>query len=358
MQTFCCKTEICFGSGALERLRQLSATAALIVTDRFFSENGTAAEVGRMLQGAQVAVFDGVLPDPTLSLVAQGLSRLQALAPQVVIALGGGSVIDCAKAMVYFYASALTFVAIPTTSGTGSEVTSFSILTHDGVKHPLVDPALLPDIAILDERFVQKLPQPLIADAGMDVLSHCVEAVCAKGSSPFSTALATEAFAAVSGSLAASYQGDRSVRSEVHIAAAMAGLAFDQAGLGICHALSHALGGAFHTPHGRLNAILLPAVIDFNAAVCMPRFRQLATRCALLAPTDALTVKALIRSLVQLRRALHLPASLQEAGIAPQELRSQADALAHAASLDPCCASNPRPATAEDLKSLMLSVAL
>lgn len=311
-----------------------------------------------MLPGAKTEIFDEVLPDPTLALVAQGLARMQHLKPEAVIALGGGSAIDCAKAMVYFYETPVVFAAIPTTSGTGSEVTSFSILTHDGVKHPLVDPALLPDLAILDERFLQKLPKALIADAGMDVISHCLEAVCAKSSSAFSTALATEACAQVFASLAASYHGDASVRGDIHIAATMAGLAFDQAGLGICHAMSHALGGAFHVPHGRLNAILLPAVIEFNSAACMPRYRQIAARCGLLGATDTLTVKALIRGLVQLRRTLQMPDRLSQAGIPAAKLRQAAAELGRAASLDPCCASNPRPASAAELEKLMLSVAV
>lgn len=338
-------------------MKQLTAHRVLVVTDKFFADSGLAAQVGARIGGAAVEIFADVKPDPSLELVAQGLRRMQELQPEVVVALGGGSAIDCAKAMVYFYEPEVLFVAIPTTSGTGSEVTSFSILTHDGAKHPLIDEKLLPQIAILDASLLEKLPKKLIADAGMDVLTHALEAVCAKDCTPFATALATEAFARVYAQLNTSYQGNTQVRSDIHIAATMAGLAFDNAGLGVCHALAHALGGAFHTPHGRLNAILLPTVIEFNAEVCAAPYRQIAARCGLLGATDTLTVKALMRALIQLRRQLEMPRTLQQAGIAPDALKAQLHKLAETASQDPCLSGNPRPVTVSQLEQLIWAVA-
>lgn len=354
IDTFHCKTEICFGKNALERLKQCRAERALIVTDEFFAQNGLAASIGGRLPNARVEIFDRVKPDPSLALAAEGVKLLQGFAPDMVIALGGGSAIDCAKAMIYFYDQPVIFAAIPTTSGTGSEVTSFSILTHDGVKHPLVDQKLLPQLAILDEDLLQKLPKGLIADAGMDVLAHCLEAICAKNGNPITAALASEAFAEVLQKLPLSYEGDETVRGDVHLAATMAGLAFDHAGLGICHALSHALGGEFHTPHGRLNGILLPAVMEFNAEACAAAYRRLAVRCGLLGATDALTVKALIRALIQLRKKLGLPRSLQEVGI---DIKPKLHQIAIAAEQDPCCVTNPRSATAAQLEKILLAVA-
>ncbi len=358
IHTFCCKTEICFGQDALGRLEQLSAARVLVVTDPFFAQNGLAKRVGSRVPGAELAFFDEVQPDPDLELVAKGLKQMHTFGPDAVITLGGGSAIDCAKAMVYFYESPVTFVAIPTTSGTGSEVTSFSILTHEGVKHPLIDAKLLPQIAILDDTLLAEMPKTLIADAGMDVLAHCLEAVCAKNCSPFATALATEAFARVFAQLGPSYRGQTQVREDIHIAATMAGLAFDHAGLGVCHALAHALGGAFHTPHGRLNGILLPAVMEFNAHACALAYRQLAARCGLLGATNAMTVKALTRGLIQLRRELEMPRTLREAGVAPDEVKRRLSDLAETALQDPCCATNPRPATVKELEQLILSVAM
>ena len=146
-------------------------------------------------------------------------------------------------------------VAVPTTSGSGSEVTDFAILTHNGVKHPLVDPRLRPDVAILDEELLMGLPKSLIADGGFDVIAHAVEAFVARDAGTITDCFAREAFCTAYAALPASYAGRKEVRLKVHRAATMAGIAFTQAGLGLCHAMSHALGGMFHLPHGRLNAI-------------------------------------------------------------------------------------------------------
>lgn len=357
IRVFQCKTEICFGADALGRLGQMDVQRAVLVTDPFFAKNGTAKVVAGRLTGAEVAVFDKVEPDPDLRLVAQGLAVMQKTQPQLLVALGGGSAIDCAKAMAHFYEAPVTFAAIPTTSGTGSEVTSFSILSHDGVKHPLVDASLQPDIAILDDSLLQQLPPSLVADAGMDVLAHCLEAVAAKNSSPFSMALANESFGVVYEQLEASFRGDTAVRADIHMAATMAGLAFDHAGLGLCHGLAHALGGAFHKPHGRLNGVLLPKVVEFNAACAARAYRGVAIRCGVAAATDLLTVRRLCAALQHLRRELKMPATLQEAGIEPSQLRQALPDLARAALADPCCATNPRPVTDEAARQLLLAVA-
>jgi alcohol dehydrogenase class IV len=229
------------------------------------------------------------------------------------------------------------FVAIPTTSGTGSEVTSFAILTHQGVKHPLVEAHIRPDLAILDDSLLGNLPQSLIADGGMDALSHCAEALVAKNSSPFTQALAVSAFQTLTELLPQSYEGDSSVRGKLHCAATMAGIAFDHSGLGICHSLSHALGGRFHVPHGRLNAILLPHVIGFNRSHCS--YLPLGTN--------------VVFGLSRLRRRLGLPQSLKEVGISREALHTALEDLAIATLEDPCTATNPRPVTLEDCKTLL-----
>ena len=182
-----------------------------------------------------------------------------------VLLLCGGSATDLAKAMAHFAKTDALFAAVPTTSGPGPEVTDFAILTHGRVKHPLVDERLRPDMAILDSDFLQQLPKGLIAEAGFDVLSHAVESYAATGANAITDALAQSAFAESFAALPASYAGNVEVRLKIHVAATMAGMAFTQAGLGLCHAMAHALGGMFHIPHGRLNAILLPAVIEMNA---------------------------------------------------------------------------------------------
>ncbi|MCI8524688.1 MAG: iron-containing alcohol dehydrogenase [Oscillospiraceae bacterium] len=353
LQTFSQYPRIFFGSGALDQLTQCRAQSVLVVTDRFFSENGTAQAVGARVPGAEVTVFGGVTPDPPVAVVAAGAAVLARCRPQALIALGGGSVLDCAKAMLYLQDLRPLFVAVPTTSGSGSEVTGFSILTHGGVKHPLVDDALRPDWAILDASLLTTLPPGLIAETGMDAVCHSLEAAAARGASPLSDALAYHAFVLCLAHLPASYRGDTAVRGEVHLAAAMAGMAFDHAGLGLCHALAHALGGRFHTAHGRLGGVLLPGVLAYNGEACAPRYAALARSAGLGAATDRLSLRNLIAAVCRLRDALGLPATLSQAGIAREELTAALDGLVQAALSDPCAASNPREAGAEDLKTIL-----
>lgn len=349
MHTFVCGTKLCFGKNAPELLATLGAKRVLLVTDPFFAENGTAARYASAFPEAQTRLFSEIRPDPSLSLVADGVRVLQEFQPDTVLALGGGSAMDCAKGIVSLGGMAVRLIAVPTTSGSGSEVTSFAILTHNGTKHPLVEDAIRPQIAILDDALLEKLPRGLIAETGMDVLSHCLEAVAAKNASLFSTALAQQAFRTALERLPASFAGDTSVRGEVHQAATMAGIAFDNAGLGACHALSHSLGGTFHLAHGRLNSILLPHVLRFNAETNPQPYAQLAAFCHLSG------VRGLSFALQRLRRQLELPATLTEAGLQRAEVQQAEDAICAAAVNDPCAATNPRPVTLEAMKALLRS---
>lgn len=339
---FSLHTELC----GPERLRSLGAERVFVVADPFFVQNGVAARIAGAA-GGQCRVFDGVTPDPDLGCVAAGLGALRDFDPDLLLALGGGSAIDCAKGLLALWEKRPRFVAVPTTSGTGSEVTAFTVLTHEGVKHPLVDPRLRPDIAILDDSLLERLPAGLIADAGMDALTHCAEAVAAKGASGFSTALATGAFRTLLALLPRSFAGETEVRGAVHEAAAMAGAAFDQAGLGACHALAHAVGGRFHVAHGKLGGIFLPHVLRFNAQSSPGPYEALAAACGLHG------LGGLLAALHRLRRQLKLPATLSQAGLNRQELLRALDELASAAAADPCAGGNPRPLEAREARDLL-----
>ena len=341
MEYFSCKTEIVAGAGAIARLADLHAKRLLLVTDPFFQKNGTAQAVARAAKAEHVEIFDQVIPDPTVELAAAGTARVKAFQPDLIVALGGGSAMDCAKAMAYFGGGSYTFAAIPTTSGSGSEVTDFAILTHNGIKHPLVDGRMRPDLAILDSDLLQELPKGLIADSGFDVLSHALEACCAGNRGSFTDALARESFRMAFHFLPRSFAGDKSVRLEVHKAASMAGLAFTQAGLGLCHAMAHALGGAFHVPHGRLNAILLPAVLDCNASAALGAYGAMARAAGFSASSDVMALRSLKNGLIQLRRELGLPQTLAQAGVDIHKLRQQEQKLVEAVLEDPCCDTNP-----------------
>ena len=264
MEVFSCETKIVAGRAAGEVIRELGFERLLVVADPFFVENGTAKGLAEASGARCRQVFGEVMPDPTVELAAKGTAVVKDLRPDGVVALGGGSAMDTAKAMVYFAGVEAKLVMVPTTSGSGSEMTDFAVLTHNGVKHPLVDKRLRPSVAVLDAALLDSMPPKLVADGGFDVLTHAVEAYTATDIGEFSGLLAKEAFCTVYALLPASFAGDKTVRQRIHNASAMAGLAFTHGGLGLCHAMSHALGGAFHLPHGRLNAMLLPAVIGCN----------------------------------------------------------------------------------------------
>ena len=352
MGIFCCRTKIISGSGAVAALKDLAPRRLMLVTDPFFAENGTASRIATASGAEKVEIFKEVAPDPDVALAAAGTAKVKAFCPDVLVALGGGSAMDCAKAMLFFSGVEATLVAIPTTSGSGSEVTDFAILTHDGVKHPLVDPKILPDVAILDDELLQALPKSLIADAGFDVLAHALEAYVALNAGTVTDTLARDAFCKAFTSLPVSFAGDTSVRLEMHLASTMAGMAFSQAGLGLCHAMSHVLGGKFHVPHGRLNAILLPAVVEVNAPAAAEKYAEVARAAGLGGAADTVALRNLKNGLVRLRKELRLPATLAQAGIEPQKVQSAQARIAEAVLADPCCKTNPVPVT----KDLVLRV--
>ena len=343
MEEFSCKTRLISGSGTVRMLGKLEKKRLFLVTDPYFVKNGKAAAVIEASGCRDVEIFDRVEPDPSVELAAEGTARLREFSPDLLVALGGGSAMDLAKAMAYFGKGDYTLAAIPTTSGSGSEVTDFAILTHDKVKHPLVDRRLRPDLAILDSDLLQELPKNLIAETGFDVLAHAVEAYVARDSGSISDLYAREAFSSAYASLPASYAGNRNVRLKVHIAATMAGMAFSQAGLGLCHAMAHSLGGMFHIPHGRLNAILLPSVVSCNAHICGKKYAELARAAGMGGSADTIAVRNLKNGLSRLRRELGLPETLTQAGVDPRAVWSNVNALVDATLKDPCCKSNPMP---------------
>lgn len=341
MEEFSMKTRILSGPGAATSLGELGAKRLFLVTDPYFAKNGMASRVAELSKAPEVAIFDQVAPDPSVELAAEGTAALRAFGPDLVVALGGGSAMDLGKAMAYFAKGSYLLCAIPTTSGSGSEVTDFAILTHNKVKHPLIDPRLRPDIAILDSDFLMELPKGLIAETGFDAITHAVEAYTAKNAGTFSDLLAREAFSSLYAALPASYAGRKDVRLKVHTAAAMAGMAFTQAGLGLCHAMAHAMGGLLHVPHGRLNAILLPAVIGSNAAAAGKKYAELARAAGMGGSADTIGVRNLKNSLIRLRRELNLPETLCQAGVAPGTVWRSAGEIVKATLADPCCKGNP-----------------
>ena len=354
MERFTVKPVISFGSGALAALEELSGQRILLVTDEFLSRrSGLMDGVKGHLKGCEIRVFDAVKPDPSVDLVARGVRELEEFRPDALVAFGGGSPMDCAKAMRHFSSvPTLPFWCVPTTAGTGSEVTSFAVLTDSakGVKYPLVDDALLPDRAVLDPALLASVPPAVTADTGMDVLTHAAEAYVAKGATPFTDALAEKAFSTAFRALPAACRGDLAAREEMLLSSCMAGMAFNAAGLGLSHGLAHALGGRFHVSHGRLNAVVLPAVMAFNASSgpTAGKYARLAWLCGL-----AKSPRALISALHRLRMGLGLPERLTACGVEEGALREGLEEVAAAALSDRCTPSNPRSAGAEELKAML-----
>ncbi len=355
MERFELKTAVVFGAGALEALDTLAGRRVLVVTDQFLAQSGLLDRVLARLGGCTVDTFTDVVPDPPLEVVAKGVRKVEDFQPDVVVALGGGSPMDCAKAMAHFSTCRPPLWAVPTTAGTGSEVTSFAVLTdrEKGIKYPLVDDCLLPQLAVLEPAFLEGVPPAVTADTGMDVLTHAAEAWVARGANPYTDALAEKAFTLAFENLPAAFDGDREAKANMLLASNLAGLAFNGAGLGLCHGLAHTLGGKYHLPHGRLNALLLPHVVRFNAGEgeTAKRYGALARACGL-----SPTWRALAFALDRLRGRLGLPAGLSACGVERKALEADGDAIAAAALADRCTPSNPRQAMAEDVKAILKEV--
>lgn len=352
MTSFHCPTKIYTGTNALDALKSCQADRVLVVTDGYFSKSGKAMEIGKMVPGAEVRVFDKVLPDPTAELVAEGAVVCTAFRPNLLLALGGGSPMDCAKAIRLACDFPMTFYAVPTTAGSGSEVTSFSVITRNGIKHPLVEDGLRPDVAILDDSLLASVPPSLVADTGMDLLAHCMEALVATGRNGFTDALATHGVLTVLSELNNGFLGDQKAKAKLLESATMAGMAFNEAGLGLCHAVAHVLGGKYHLPHGRLCAMVLPHVMTVNATVAMSQYARLTKLAGLSAPTERLSLRSLLTAIERLRTSLGLPATLKQAGVAPEGLMS----LVPAVLKDGCCKTNPVTVTEAMVEEIFRAV--
>ncbi|MFQ1017561.1 bifunctional acetaldehyde-CoA/alcohol dehydrogenase [Gilliamella sp. BG7] len=390
---------------ALSEVVEQGAKRVFLVTDKFLFNNGYSKQITDQLeaQGVICETFFDVEADPTLSVVRKGTDSMQAFQPDTIIALGGGSPMDAAKIMWVLYEHpetkfeelALRFmdirkrachfpnmgqkaklICVTTTSGTGSEVTPFAVVTDDatGQKYPLADYAITPNMAIVDANLVMNMPRSLCAAGGYDAVTHALEAYVSVMASEFSDGQALQALSILKAYLPASYrEGAKNpiAREKVHSAATLAGVAFAQAFLGVCHSIAHKIGAAFHIPHGVANAMLISNVVRFNATdkptkqgtfsqygypKAVSRYAEIADHLGLTAATDndEKKVEKLIGWLDQLRKDLDIPFSIKEFGVDEKVFLAQVDQLAVDAFDDQCTGANPRYPLIAELKQILL----
>ena len=361
-------TKIFIGSASFDKMLE-QRRRVFIVTDKFMHESGRVSYLTDKIkaEGAKWEIFSDVTPDPDIETVTAGVAKILEFQPDTVIALGGGSPIDVAKAIVYFAAKQIDlrdcpFVAVPTTSGTGSEVSKFAVITDRarGIKYPLIDDTLLPDYAVLDAELTCSVPPKVTADTGLDVLTHAIEAFVCTEANAFTDALAEKSVKLVDHYLLLAYKEpeNREARQGMHNASCLAGAAFSNAGLGLCHSMAHAMGAQFHIPHGRVNAILLPVVMSFNAG-CETTLTPVATRYAELASLIGMGATSmrqsalnLIHMVRRLQQRMGVPQCIKDAGVSAEDFEAALDTMADAALADRCTATNPKPCTKEDIIEL------
>lgn len=394
-------------SWALKEIKdEYKKSRAFIVTDKYLYEHGACQKLTAELDKLGIAhtEFFEVAPDPTIETVQKGVERMRAFAPDCIIALGGGSPMDAGKIMWLLYereelrfedlamrfmdirkrvftfpklGEKAVFIAIPTTAGTGSEVTPFAVITDEktGAKYPLADYSLMPTMAISDVDFMLDIPQGLTANAGFDALSHAVEAVGSMLATDYTNGLAIDAVKLLNAYLPRAYlhgKGDMQAREKVANSATMAGIAFANAFLGLCHSMAHKLGAYFHLPHGVANALLLIQVMKYNAEfppkkmgtfpqyaypVALERYANLARAIGLSGETDIDCFNALIDTISQLKGTLNLPKSIKEAlggKVKKEAFLKVLDRMSLDAFDDQCTGANPRYPLVEEIKEIYL----
>lgn len=372
MESFLVPKAIYFDQDALDYLSQLDTKKAAIVTDEgVMEELGFLAKTEAKLAEAKIdtTVIDGVEANPSVETVLRGKKEMLEFEPDLVIALGGGSTMDAAKIMWTFYEhpeldfediievgsipqlrNKATFIAIPSTSGTASEITAFSVITDTKkkIKYPIVSPEIIPDVAIVDPAIPATMPPHITANTGMDVLAHAVESFTSTNASDYTDALALKAIELVFKFLPKAYKNgdDMEARDKMHNASTIAGMAFSNSSLGIIHSLAHKIGGELHVTHGLANAILLPYVIDFNYESAADKFAAI---------EKALGIDSLADAIRDLNEKLNIPASfneIEDADFTAEDFEEILDRMSENALQDPCTLTNPKEPAVADMKEI------
>ncbi|MCI5741470.1 MAG: iron-containing alcohol dehydrogenase [Lachnospiraceae bacterium] len=385
MARFTLPRDLYHGKGSLEELKNLKGSKAiLVVGGGSMKRFGFLDKAVNYLKeaGMEVELFENVEPDPSVDTVMRGAEKMREFQPDWIVAMGGGSPIDAAKAMWAFYEYPETtfedlitpfnfptlrqkahFCAIPSTSGTATEVTAFSVITDydKGIKYPLADFNITPDVAIVDSELAETMPKKLTAHTGMDALTHAIEAYVSTLHCDYTDALALHAIKMIHNNLKASFDGDKEARHSMHNAQCLAGMAFSNALLGIVHSMAHKTGAAFsggHIVHGCANAMYLPKVIKYNSKneEAAKRYGEIARFIGLTGNSDAELVDALIAEIRSMNKSLEIPMCIKdyEGGIIDeQEFLEKLPEVAKLAISDACTGSNPRQPSNEEMEKLL-----
>lgn len=385
MARFTLPRDLYHGKGSLAELKNLTGKKAVVVVGGGSMKRfGFLDKAVNYLKeaGMEVALFENVEPDPSVDTVMKGAKMMQEFEPDWIVAMGGGSPIDAAKAMWVFYEYPNTsfedlitpfsfptlrtkarFCAIPSTSGTATEVTAFSVITdyNKGIKYPLADFNITPDVAIVDPELAETMPQKLTAHTGMDALTHAIEAYVSTMHCDYTDPLALHAIKMIHNDLKKSYDGDMEARDRMHNAQCLAGMAFSNALLGIVHSMAHKTGAAYsggHIVHGCANAMYLPRVIQYNAKVesAAARYAEIADFINLGGNTVEEKVAALVAEIKAMNESLNIPKCIKdyEGGIIDEkEFMDKLSEVATLAIGDACTGSNPRIPSQEDMENLL-----
>ena len=373
MKEFEVKTKIYFGENALARLGDLKTDRVFIVADPFTVSSGLIEHVLEPLKknGIDYSIFSKVVADPPVDVVIAGVKDALACKGKYIVAVGGGSAMDTSKAIRKFVGQIdetyhPELICIPTTSGTGSEVTSFAVIsdTEHNTKIPLISDDMTPEEAILDEVLVKSVPKSITADTGMDVITHAMESYVSLNNNEFSGALAEKAVEICGQFLLRSYNdnNDTHARRKVHIASCLAGLAFNSSSLGLNHGMAHQLGAMFHIPHGRANAILLPYIIEYNSEIsvfskskadyapCVRKYCNLARILGVSNLNEVTTIRALVGYIQFLLHEMSIPLHISELNVVGEgDYMAAIEEMAEHALADRCTATNPRKPTKEEI---------
>ena len=379
MQSFVIKPNIYFGDNAISRLAEIEYKKVFIIADPFTVSSGLIKSATKYLDAANInyTVYSDVVPDPSIEKVVEGVTALLKVKAPCIIAVGGGSAIDLSKCVRQFANKIDSdyfphFIAIPTTSGTGSEVTSFSVITdrEKNIKHAIVDNSLLPEEAILDVEMVKSVPASITADTGMDVMTHAIEAYVSTNANSISDMYAERATQLCKNYLVRSFKysdtHDIESREKMHLASNLAGIAFNSASLGINHGMAHQLGAQFHIPHGRANAILLPVIIAYNCGIdkytnnlsnpsyCVKKYADMARVIGIGNFNDVSSVKSLIDYIKHMQLEMNIPSHVSAAvpKLKKDEYFSKIETMTAAALKDRCTPTNPRTPTPEEISEL------